>query len=120
MTEAQEMAEFVRWFRLTYPAHSHLLRVSLAGINLSGPKAARMVNQMRSQGIHPGESDICIAAPGSLFCEHKSGEGSHPLSEDQAIYLERHLAVGNIAAQTKGLDSLKAAVTVFMADKWEL
>ena len=118
MTEAQEQAEFVKWYRCTYPSHAHLLRVSMSGINLSGAKAARMVNIMRSQGIHPGESDICIAAPGSFFCEHKAEGGGHKLTPDQAIYLDRQLRAGNVGVSTRGLDPLKAAVELFMASRW--
>lgn len=119
MSEASEQRQIVQWFRETYPEYAHCLRVSLAGLNFgSGQRAARMVNHIRSQGIHPGEADILIAVKrgefGSLVIEHKAQGSAHKASFEQIQYLERHVASGNCGMLTRGVDVAKAAIVAYM------
>ena len=120
MSEASEQRQIVQWFRETYPEYAHCLRVSLAGLNFgSGQRAARMVNHIRSQGIHPGEADILIALQrggfGSLVIEHKADGSAHKASPEQLQYIDRHNDVGNVAVITRGVDAAKAAIVAYMA-----
>lgn len=118
--ETAEQKAFVAWFRSEWPEHARALRVSLRGLNFgSGPRAARMVNHIKSQGSVDGEADIAILLPrnghGALVIEHKGAGQSHPLSSEQQAYLDYHNAHGNCAISTRGLDALKAAVVAYMA-----
>lgn len=119
MSEAIEQKEIVRWFCTEYPEYARSVRVSLAGLNFgSGPRAARMVNHVRSQGVVKGEADIVIALPrppfGALVIEHKAGDGYHPTSPEQLGYIQYHNAIGNCAVVTKGVDMAKAAIRQYM------
>ncbi len=77
-----------------------------------------MVNHIRAQGIHPGESDILIALPrgvyGSFVMEYKAELGKHSTSQDQLIYIQRHNACGNCAVVAKGPEIAKAAIATYM------
>ena len=119
MSEASEQREIVSWFREVYPDYAHCLRVSLAGLNFgSGPRAARMVNHVRAQGVHPGESDMLIACPrggfGSLVIEHKASNTKYGASVEQIQYIQRHNATNNCAVVTRGVDAAKAAIISYM------
>lgn len=119
MSEWQEQREAIIWFRETYPAHVQSIRLSLNGINLGGGvRAARMVNQMRAQGLVLGESDLCFAIPkggyGCLIIEHKSAEDKKGPTDGQLEYIDYHNACGNKALVTKGLDQLKDAIREYM------
>jgi len=118
-SEATEQREVVAWFRETYPEFAHCLRVSLAGLNFgSGQRAARMVNHVRAQGVHPGESDILLALPrggyGSLVIEHKAEGSAHKASPEQLQYIEMHNLSGNCACVTRGVGAAKAAIITYM------
>jgi len=120
MSESQEQRRIVSWFRETYPEYAHCLRISLAGLNFgSGQRAARMVNHIRAQGVHPGEADILIALPrggkGSLVIEHKAAGSSYKATPEQDQYIDRHNQVGNTAIITRGVDAAKAAIIAYMA-----
>jgi len=95
------------------------LRVSLAGLNFgAGHKAARMVNHIRGQGIHPGEADLLIALPrggyGSLVIEHKAYGSAHKATAEQIQYIERHNKAGNCGCITRGVEAAKAAIVAYM------
>jgi len=120
VSEASEQKELVSWFRSDYPEYAHCLRVSLAGLNFgAGPKAARMVNHIHGQGIHPGEADIVIALKrggfGSLVIEHKADGSKHEATPEQIQYIDRHNSIGNCAIITRGVDAAKAAIISYMA-----
>lgn len=120
MTEAEEHKRIVQHFRTAYPEHERALRVSLAGLNFgSGPKAARMVNHVRSQGVVSGEADILIALPrhgfGSLVIEHKAAGSAHKATADQIGYVEYHNTNGNCACITRGVDAAIKAIDQYMA-----
>ena len=119
MSEAAEQREIVQWFRETYPEYAMCLRVSLAVSYFgSGQRAARMVNHIRSQGIHPGEADILIAVQrggyGSLVIEHKQGGSSYKASPEQLQYIAMHNGINNCAVVTRGVDAAKAAIITYM------
>jgi hypothetical protein len=120
VSEAEEQRQIIRWFRETYPEYAMCLRVSLAGLNFgSGQRAARMVNHIRSQGIHPGEADILIAIQrggyGSLVIEHKAEGSAYRATPEQLQYIDRHNQVHNCAVVTRGVDAAKAAIIAYMA-----
>ena len=120
MSEAAEQREIVRWFREQYPEYAMCLRVSLAGLNFgAGPKAARMVNHIHGQGIHPGEADLLIALKrggyGALVIEHKAEGSRHQATPEQIQYIDRHSSIGNCAIITRGVDAAKAAIISYMA-----
>ena len=119
-TETDEQKAFVSWFRESWPEHERALRVRFRGINLGSRKRAyMMVKYMENMGSVDGESDICIAIPrggyGCAMIEHKGENQPHKLSNDQYAYLQYHKAQGNWTAETRGLESLRAAVEHYMS-----
>jgi len=77
-----------------------------------------MVNHVRAQGVHPGESDMLLALPrgdyGSLVIEHKAAGSAHKASPEQLQYIDRHNMSGNCAIVTRGVDAAKAAIITYM------
>jgi len=117
--EGAEQKAFVKWFRETYPDDQQCLRVSLRGLNFgSGPRAARMINYIKSQGSVNGESDLALLIPkggyGALVIEHKGDGMARKVTKDQRSYLNYHNSVGNLATSTRGLEELKKAVASYM------
>lgn len=119
MSEWSEQREAIIWFRETYPAHVQSIRLSLNGINLGGGvRAARMINQMKAQGLVLGESDLLIALPkggyGCLIIEHKSGTETKGATDAQLDYVDYHNSCGNKALITRGIEQLKDAIREYM------
>jgi len=121
MTESQEQAKFVKWFRSKYPSEAMALRVSMNGITFggSGKWGAIMWNKMKAQGLAVGEPDIMICLPSrgfrNLVIEHKALLQQHGITEEQEEHLFWHAARGNLAVLTKGIDNLKELVEEYMS-----
>lgn len=118
MSEQDEQASFVSWFRRVYPKDVFALRASMNGVPRHGRRGAVIWNYMKGQGCNDGEPDIAILIPrgayGSLVIEHK-GEGmSRKLTEKQAAALAYHEEIGNMAVQTRGLDELISVVEDYL------
>ena len=119
MSETAEQKDIVKWFRETWPEHRRSIRVSLAGLNFgSGPRAARMVNHVRAQGVEEGEADIVIALPkggfGSLVIEHKKDDARRGVTDEHFVYIRYHNRIGNCAVVTKGIEMAKLAIIQYM------
>ena len=119
MTEAQEQAEVVKWFREKWPEHANSLRCSLNGLNLGGnKKAAILIKHAQNQGMVTGEADLAILLPkggyGCLLIEHKRQDGSYKATPEQQEYIDYHTRIGNCAVITRGVDAMKGAITVYM------
>ena len=119
MSEFSEQREVVAWFRKTWPEHAMSIRLSMNGINLGGGvKAARIIKQMKSQGMVVGESDLALLLPkggyGCLLIEHKSEEDTNGASESQLDYAGYHNMIGNLAVFTKGVDDMKKVIQEYM------
>lgn len=119
MSEWHEQRELIGWFRSKWPEFEKSIRVSMNGLNLGGGvRAARMVNQMRAQGMIDGEADIVLALPkggyGALVLEHKAQGGNHKVQNNQQEYLDYHNGIGNCAVATTGVEAAKAAILTYM------
>lgn len=120
MREQDEQAAFVKWFRETYPRDVKALRASMAGISFPGGNkwGAIMWNKMNSQGLVKGEPDLAILLPRggyhALLIEHKGEDQSRKLTDEQQEHIEYHVANGNRAVQTRGLEDLKRTVEEYM------
>ncbi len=119
MTEAEEQAEIVAWFRETWPEHAMSLRVSQSGGFIgSGRSGAIRRAKIHAQGGVTGEADIVILLPkggyGSLVIEHKRLGGKYALTPDQFAYIEYHNAIGNRATMTRGVEHCKSIILEYM------
>jgi hypothetical protein len=119
VTEAEEQAEVIEWFRRTYPQHVYGIRVSLNGLNLGSPKrAAILINHAVKQGMVKGESDLYFAIPkggyGGLAIEHKAAGSAHTTTQEQIDYIEYHNEAGNMGVITRGVEALKSAIAAYM------
>ena len=117
MTEFTEQRTLIAWFRATYPKYEKCIRLSLSGVNLPfGPKAARMINQFKSQGWVKGESDLFFAIPNltfhGLFVEMKAEGGKATL--EQLDYIEVMLNLGYQALVIEGAEAAQQAITDYM------
>lgn len=118
--EWHEQRTIVAWYRKLWPQHERSLRVSMNGLNFGGgQKAARMISQMRAQGMVEGESDIAIMLPrqryGGLILEHKALGSKHDLTQGQRDYLDYHQKIGNRALMTRGVEQAKEVIAEYMA-----
>ncbi len=118
--EWHEQQAIITWYRELWPQHYRALRVSMNGLNLGGGrKAARMISQMRAQGMVDGEADIAIMLPteayGGLIIEHKALGSKHDMTEGQRDYLQYHRDIGNQAFMTRGVEEAKEVIASYMA-----
>ena len=118
MTEVQEQAEVVKWFRTVWPEHAWSLRCSMSGLPRHGRQGTILWNIMKSLGVHKGEPDFAILLPkggyGCFVAEHKAAQGARQLTEEQNEHLKYHQAIGNKAVSTRGIDALKAEIQEYM------
>ena len=119
MTEAQEQRELIKWFKSAYPQYEKSVRLSLNGINLGGgQKAARMVANLKAQGMVSGEADLVFLIPAKgfhgLVIEFKSTEGKHPLSDKQSEYLDYMASLGYVAICCKGLIAAQESIVAYL------
>jgi hypothetical protein len=118
VTEANEQAAFVRWFRKTYPKDAYAMRASMAGLPRHGKRGAILWNLMTAQGLNKGEPDIAILLPrggyGALLVEHKAEGQTHKLTAEQEQHIKYHNDSGNLAVQTRGLEQLMQVVRDYM------
>ena len=120
MSEFHLQRDLIKWFKETYPQYQKCIRLSMNGINLGGgAKAARIINQMRSQGMTPGESDLFFAIKTSrfagLFLELKD-KGKSP-TDAQNEYLYEMIRNGYFADWCDNLDEAKNMVSKYIGDK---
>ena len=119
MSETQEQATIVAWFRLQYPQHVLSLRVSQSGgFKGKGSRGAIRMSQIKAQGGVTGESDIAILLKrgdfGCLLLEHKADDAVKGATSAQLEYIRYHNAIGNCACVTKGVDMGIAAIKQYM------
>jgi len=119
MTESPEQKELVKWFREEYPQYAKSIRLSMSGINLGGRrKAAIMINFLRAMGMVDGESDLVFLIPANgfhgLVLELKATEGTHPLTPEQADYLDYMASLGYAAMCCKGLEAAKESIIQYL------
>lgn len=117
MSEFQEQKELIKWFRSAYPKYGKTIRLSMNGINLGGGvKAARIINQMKSQGMTKHESDLFFAVPNNdyfgLFLEMKA-DGEKP-GKDQIEYLEDMSSLGYLATWADSADGAMKIIKEYM------
>lgn len=120
MSEFHLQRDLIKWFKETYPQYQKCIRLSMNGINLGGGvKAARIINQMRSQGMTKDESDLFFAIKakgfGGLFLELKD-KGKAP-TDSQADYLDEMMRNGYCADWCDNLDEAKRMVSNYIGDK---
>ncbi len=120
MTETEEQAKIVAWFRETWPEHALSLRVSQSGGFIgSGRSGAIRRAKIHAQGGVTGEADIVILLPkggyGALVIEHKRLKGSHKVTPDQEKYLDYHNSIGNLAKTSRGVEHCKSIILEYMS-----
>ena len=116
MSEYQEQAALVKWFRFQYPVYSSCIRLSLNGLNLPRRVAPIVINQCKAQGMVKGESDLFFAVPnelyGGIFIEMKAPKKKP--SDAQADYLRDMSKLGYAAVCCQGFDEARGVLGVYM------
>jgi len=118
MKESEIQKKAFKWFCATYPDYIKSFQCSLNGVNLGGgKKAAIIINNLKSQGMCVGQSDVFIAVPKGLYhgayFELKTLTGT--TSDDQIDFGERMVKLGYYFAIVKGLDSTLDGMAKYMS-----
>lgn len=119
MSESDEQAALVKWFRIKYPKYSKCLISSQSGVVISGKNKFGMIAKLKKEGWQKGVPDLFIAVPKKgkhgLWIELKdAGKAASALSDEQSEYLELFSSLGYEAIWCAGFDVAKAAIEVYM------
>ena len=119
MSETDEQKEIIAWYRAQYPKYAKCLRVSQSGRRSGSSKRAAIAWASQvAMGAVTGEADIAILLPrgkfGSLLVEHKAAGAAHKATDDQVSYVQHHCDIGNCGMITRGVDTAKAAIKLYM------
>jgi hypothetical protein len=117
MSESQEQAAYIEWFRLTYPREALSLRVSQSGgYKGKGRQGAIRMSKIKAQGGVTGESDIAILLPrggsGCMLIEFKTKTGK--ATQAQLDYIDYHNEIGNTGVICYGLDAAMTATVAYL------
>jgi hypothetical protein len=117
MSESQEQAAYIEWFRLKYPRQALSLRVSQSGgFKGKGQAGAIRMKQAKLQGVIQGESDIAILIPkggsGCMLIEFKTKTGK--ATQAQLDYIDYHNEIGNTGVICYGLDAAMTATVAYL------
>ena len=121
MSESDQQAAIVQWWRLKYPQHSKLLISSQSGAIIGGKNKFGAIAKLKKEGWQKGVPDLFIAVPRwgnhGLWIELKDvGKTEKALSDEQNEYLELFKAQGYEAIWCAGADMAIAAIKVYMDD----
>ena len=118
MSEFEIQKELIKWFRAEWSQYEKCIRLSMNGINL-GKNAPRIINQMKSQGMVPDESDLFFAVPKGkqhgLFLELKA-PGKKPTAGQQE-YLDEMWVNDYWAEWVDNLEDAKQIVNDYMTQE---
>lgn len=121
MSEHNQQAAFVEWFKLQYPQYKDCLIAIPNGSYLGGKNKFAQVNKLKSEGFKPGTSDLFIAVPRGgkhgLWIEMKDVKKTLcNVSKEQRDHLELMANMGYEAIWCAGADAAKAATKVYMGE----
>lgn len=121
MSEHDQQAALISWFRLQYPQYKDCLFSIPNGTHLAGTpgqRAAKM-NKLKKEGFKNGVSDLFLAVPkngmAGLWIEMKDeGKKESSVSENQKAHIGLMILMGYSAIWASGFDIAKAAVETYM------
>ena len=119
MSESNQQAAIVKWWRLQYPQYAKLLIPSQSGVMIGGKNKFGIIAKQKKEGWISGVPDIFIAVPRAdkhgLWIELKdTGKTISALSDEQNEYLALLSEQGYEAIWCAGADVAIAAITVYM------
>ena len=119
MSESDQQAAIVKWWRMQYPELSKLLIPSQSGVIVGGRSKFAIIAKQKKEGWLGGVPDIFIAVPRGdkhgLFIELKDvGKTIKALSDDQSEYLEILDKQGYESIWCAGAEVAIAAIKVYM------
>ena len=118
MSETKEQIDVSQWFVEQWPEHASSLRPSMNGLSRRGRAGAILWNTMKALGATVGDPDLAILVPkggyGCFLAEHKAADQPRKLTTEQQESIDYNNGIGNCAVSTRGIDALKAAITVYM------
>lgn len=98
-TEKQEQAEFLRWFRDTFPQHK------IAAIPNGSQRSKKTAIQLKNEGMSPGFPDLEIPFL-SLYIEMKAQKRG-VVSKEQKEWIEYLRSISKRAEVAKGAEEAK-------------
>jgi hypothetical protein len=121
MSESQEQAAVVRWFRLQYPTETIIAIPNGAVLAGDARQRAIAVKRMKAEGMQPGVSDLFIAAPrqglAGMWLEMKAtGKTQCSLSKEQKAFLVWMQAAGYAADWAAGAEQAIDKIKAYMAN----
>lgn len=98
-SEKQEQAEFLRWFKDTFPQHK------IAAIPNGSQRSKKASIQLKNEGMSPGFPDLEIPFL-SLYIEMKTEKGGR-VSPEQQKWIDYLRSIGKRAEVAKGAEEAK-------------
>ena len=119
MSESNEQAAIVKWWRIQYPQYSKLLIPSQSGVMIGGKNKFGIIAKQKKEGWISGVPDLFIAIPRhefhGLWIELKdSGKTAASLSKDQVEYLNDLGSQGYMAVWCAGAESAIETIKGYM------
>ena len=119
MSESDQQASIVKWWRLQYPKYSKCLISSQSGAIIGGSNKFGVIAKLKKEGWQSGVPDLFIAVPrngkSGLWIELKDvGKTEKNLSSEQSDFLTMFGELGYEAIWCAGFEVAKAAIQVYM------
>ena len=119
MSEHDQQAALVQWFKLKYPKYADCIIAIPNGSWLNGKGRFALMNKLKKEGLKPGASDLFIAVPKGdkhgMWLEVKDyGKTLCSVSKEQQEHLDLMIEMGYEGVWGSGFDILKSAVETYM------
>lgn len=123
LSESQQQAAVVSWFRSQYPQYKPYLFSIPNGSHLAGDKLRRIkqVSKLKKEGFKNGVSDLFLSIPSAhyhgLYLEMKDiGKRENSLTEEQAQHLEDMARAGYRATWAAGAEQAIRVIRLYMSE----
>ncbi|HHT9145516.1 MAG TPA: hypothetical protein ACFYD4_07540 [Candidatus Wunengus sp. YC61] len=119
MSEHNEQACLISWFRLKYPQYRLIAIPNGQWIAGTGGRKYALINKYKNEGLTPGVSDLllCVARKGyhGLWLEMKDkGKTVSSLSDEQLHWAHDMQLAGYLAKWSAGFDQAKEIIEGYL------
>ena len=119
MSESDETAMVIEWFRLQYPKTRIIGSLNGAWIAGAGNRKFALISKYKKEGLTPGVSDLFVAHVNStgagLWLEMKDrGKTKSSLSQVQREWMQDMIDAGYHATWAAGADEAMKIISAYM------
>lgn len=120
MSEHQQQAAIVQWFKMQYPQYAGCIIAQLNGAVIGGKNKFALINKMKKEGMKAGTSDLFIAVPSGdkhgLWMEVKDeGKTLCSVSQAQRDHIDLMVEMGYAACWVSGFEAAKGVIGAYMS-----